>query len=209
MCNQSAAIVFYMSTLFLNLGMDESMDGNRDVLHGSVTYDDDDISSWVSVCPSGLWNVQQKRLRGIQGVVSTCGSGYFLPCPFILSMLGIEKLILCYFSLFSLGISSDCPRLGSLCQVRLRLKAQDEADDLVSEWGNEESSVQCEQLFSEIKEATAFARCQDSVLQVPVGDWTTIRFGEGQCDITEACVERMRAGETCEVRLIVIKLVTF
>lgn len=89
----------------------------------------------------------------------------------------------------------------------MRLKAQDEADDVVSEQGNEESSVQCEQLFSEIKEATTFVRCLDSVLQVPVGDWTTIRFGEGQCDITEACVERMRAGETCEVRLIIIKLI--
>lgn len=85
MCNQSAAMIFYMTALFLNLGMDESMDVKRGMLHGSITYgDDDDISSWVSVCPSGLWNVQQKRSRGIQGVVSTCENGNFLPCLFVL-----------------------------------------------------------------------------------------------------------------------------
>ncbi|KAK9515308.1 hypothetical protein VZT92_025962 [Zoarces viviparus] len=50
-------------------------------------------------------------------------------------------------------------------------------------------------------EATAFPRCQDSVLQVPLGDWTTLRLGEGQCDITEACVEGMRAGEKCEIQI--------
>lgn len=83
----------------------------------------------------------------------------------------------------------------------MRLKAEDEADRLVSEERNEGISVPCGQPFSEFTEATTFSRRQDSVLQVPIGDWTTIRFGEGQCDITEACVERMRAGEACEVRL--------
>lgn len=48
---------------------------------------------------------------------------------------------------------------------------------------------------------TPFPRCQDSILQIPVGDWMTLRLGEGQCDITEACLEGMRAGEKCEVRL--------
>lgn len=80
----------------------------------------------------------------------------------------------------------------------MRLKADmDEAESLVCEKGNEKPS------FTEITEAvaTAFSRCQDSVLQVPLGDWTTLRLGEGQCDVTEACVERMRAGEKCEVRV--------
>lgn len=83
----------------------------------------------------------------------------------------------------------------------MRLKVEDEAENLASEHRNEAISVQCEQPFSEITAATTFSRRQDSVFQVPVGDWTIIRFGEGQCDITEACVEKMRAGETCEVRL--------
>lgn len=43
------------------------------MLRGNVTYDDDghgEGSSWVSVCPNGLWKVQQKRSRGIQSMVS-------------------------------------------------------------------------------------------------------------------------------------------
>lgn len=91
--------------------------------------------------------------------------------------------------------SSSCPRLGSLCRVRVRLKADmDEVESLVSE--NEKLSV------TEMTEvgAVAFSRSQDSVLQVPLGDWTTLRLGEGQCDVTEVCLERMRAGEKCEVR---------
>lgn len=91
--------------------------------------------------------------------------------------------------------------MGSLCQVRVRLKVEEEAESLVSEHRNEATSVQSDQPFSENTEATTFPRRQESVLQVPVGEWTIIRFGEGQCDITEACVEKMRAGETCEVRV--------
>lgn len=48
---------------------------------------------------------------------------------------------------------------------------------------------------------TAFPRCLESVFQVPLGNWTVLRLGEGQCDVTESCVERMRAGEKCEVSL--------
>lgn len=63
-------------------------------------------------------------------------------------------------------------------------------------------SVQLDQPVNVITEAmaTAFSRCRESVIQVPLGDWTVLKLGEGQCDITEACVERMRAGEKCEVR---------
>ncbi|KAM8864825.1 FK506-binding protein-like isoform 1-T4 [Spinachia spinachia] len=134
-----------------------------ETLHG------DDVPSTVCVCPRGLWKVQQKQSREwSQQTVSTSGDG--ASCS-----------------------SSNFPRLGSLCQVRVRLKANpDEAESLVSEKGNE--------CVTET-EATAFPRCQDSVLQVPMGDWITLRLGEGRCDITEACVEGMRAGEKCEIMM--------
>lgn len=79
----------------------------------------------------------------------------------------------------------------------------DGAESAVSEKDDEKISDQADQSVPDITEAvaTAFPRCHDSVLQVPLGDWTTLRLGEGQCDITEACVERMRAGEKCEVRV--------
>lgn len=86
----------------------------------------------------------------------------------------------------------------------MRLKANmDEAEGLVSERGSEKLSAQSDRSVIEATEdvATVFPRCPDSVLQVPLGEWTTLRLGEGQCDITEACVEGMRAGEKCEVRL--------
>lgn len=57
--------------------------------------------------------------------------------------------------------------------------------------------------FDDITKAipTTFPRCLESVLQVPLGNWTVLRLGEGQCDVTESCVERMTAGEECEVSL--------
>lgn len=96
--------------------------------------------------------------------------------------------------------SGHYPRLGSLCRVRVQLKADiDKTKRSVPE-GNEKLPVQSEQLFTEAVE-TAFPRSQNSVLQVPLGDWTTLKLGVGQCDVTEACLERMRAGEKCEVRV--------
>ncbi|KAM9350971.1 FK506-binding protein-like, partial [Symphorus nematophorus] len=120
-------------------------------------------------CPKGLWKVQRKRTgERSQQTVSNSGDD---ACS-----------------------SSNCPRLGSLCRVRVRLKADvDEAESSGSENGNKDLSV------AEVTEAVATTRCQDSVLQVPLGDWTTLRLGEGQCDITEACVEGMKAGEKCEI----------
>lgn len=53
------------------------MDGNTEMPHGNVTCDDDVIDSWVSVCPSGLWKVQQKRTRGIRRMVSTSNDSLF------------------------------------------------------------------------------------------------------------------------------------
>ncbi|XP_054464478.1 FK506-binding protein-like [Anoplopoma fimbria] len=138
----------------------------------SETQHGNNVTSWVSVCPRGLWKVQQKQThKGSQQTVSNSGDGAY--CS-----------------------SSYCPRLGSLCQVRVRLKAgQDEA-----ERGSECQSVQPDQWVTET-EATAFPRCQDSVLQIPLSDWTTLRLGEGQCDITEACLEGMKAGEKCEIQI--------
>ncbi|KAF1390452.1 hypothetical protein PFLUV_G00058220 [Perca fluviatilis] len=147
-----------------------------ETLHGNGDHDGVEVTSWVSVCPRGLWKVQQKLThKGSRQTVSYSGDD--ASCS-----------------------SSYCPRLGSLCRVRVRLKANmDKAESLASEKRNEKLPVQPDQSVTEVTEATAFPRCQDSVLQVPLGDWTTLRLGEGQCDITEACVEGMRAREKCEV----------
>ncbi|XP_027144321.1 peptidyl-prolyl cis-trans isomerase FKBP5 isoform X1 [Larimichthys crocea] len=151
-------------------GMDGWMDHPLETLHINNGHDADDVASWVSVCPRGLWKVQKKRTgEGSQQTVS----GDDAPCS-----------------------SSYFPRLGSLCRVRVQLKADvDEAKSLESEKENENLSIT--EVIEEV--TTAFPRCQDTVLQVPLGDWTTLRLGEGQCDITEACVERMKAGEKCEI----------
>ncbi|XP_069543620.1 FK506-binding protein-like [Brachyistius frenatus] len=151
----------------------ETLRGNGDP--GGV-----DVASWVSVSPGGLWKVQQKRKHewsrqtvSSSGDVTSCSSGY-------------------------------CPKLGSLCRVRVRLKAdEDEAETSVSEKRDEELPVQPRLSVADVGEtaATPFRRCPDSVLQVPLGHWTTLRLGDGQCDITEACLGRMRAGERCEIRL--------
>uniref|UniRef100_A0A3Q3LNR2 FKBP prolyl isomerase like n=1 Tax=Mastacembelus armatus TaxID=205130 RepID=A0A3Q3LNR2_9TELE len=136
------------------------MDPGRplEVLHDSHgCHDGVDVTSWVSVCPRGLWKVQLKQIHK-----ETRPSG----C---------------------------CPRMGSLCRVRVQLKANThEMENSVSDKANEELSVQPGQ--SEAVD-TAFQRRQDSVLQVPLGHWTTLRLGEGQCDVTEACLESMRARE--------------
>lgn len=72
---------------FFNLGMDEPVDRKAEMLRGNVTCggvddgDDDAVSSWVSVCPSGLCKVQQKRSRGVRSMVPIFGNNYFLPWP--------------------------------------------------------------------------------------------------------------------------------
>ncbi|XP_071332396.1 FK506-binding protein-like [Trachinotus anak] len=142
-----------------------------ETLRGHGDHDGVDVTSWVSVCPRGLWKVQKKQTRK-ESKQTVSESGYVT--------------------------SGYCPRLGSLCRVRVRLKADmDETESSVSDKGSENLAI------AEVTEAveTAFPRCQDSVLQVPLGDWTTLRLGEGQCDITEACLEGMRAGEKCEILL--------
>ncbi|XP_036958532.1 FK506-binding protein-like isoform X1 [Acanthopagrus latus] len=158
--------------------MDGWMDDPLETFRGSGDHDGVDVTSWVSVCPRGLWKVQKKQTdKGSQHPVSISGDD--ASCS-----------------------SIYCPRFGSLCRVRVRLKAEvDEAESLVSEKGNEKLSVHSDQSATELTEAvvTAFQRSQDSVLQVPLGEWTTLRLGEGQCDVTEACLEGMGAGENCEI----------
>ncbi|XP_041860448.1 FK506-binding protein-like [Melanotaenia boesemani] len=140
-----------------------------ETLHDKGECYDADVTSWVSVCPRGLWKVQRKQTQGwSQQTVSN--SGNVKAC------------------------SSDyCPRLGSLCRVRVQLKVN-----------TDEAEKRDEKLsFTDVAElvATPFLRHQESVLQLPLGDWTTLRLGEGQCDITETCLEGMRAGEICEILL--------
>lgn len=87
---------------------------------------------------------------------------------------------------------SNWPKTGSLCKVRVSLGADREG--LPSE--AEPPAAERTQA-----ESTSYPRSHSSPLQVPLGDWTTLKLGEGQCDVIEACVERMRAQEKCEVRL--------
>uniref|UniRef100_A0A8C8F6N9 FK506-binding protein-like n=2 Tax=Oncorhynchus tshawytscha TaxID=74940 RepID=A0A8C8F6N9_ONCTS len=122
----------------------------------------DKITSWVSVCPRGLWEVCQRRKRGA-GPTDPSGDVY--------------------------------PGIGSLCQVRVQRQGEPTADP--------ELSLKPDLPIAVLSDAQVppLQRSQGTMLQVPLGDWIILRLGEGQCDITEGCVEGMRAGEKCEVML--------
>lgn len=80
----------------------------------------------------------------------------------------------------------------------MQLKTNGDEDDVtVTEQRVDELSG------TDMKELVAvpFPRCQDSFLQIPLGEWTVLKLGEGQCDITESCLEGMRAGEKCQVNI--------
>lgn len=48
------------------------MDQTLETLHDNGDCDGVDVTSWVSVCPRGLWKVQQKRTgEGSQQTVSS------------------------------------------------------------------------------------------------------------------------------------------
>ncbi|CAL8319737.1 unnamed protein product [Merluccius merluccius] len=123
-----------------------------------------DVTSCVSVCPSGLWRV--RRTPGRETGRSDDAS----------------------------RSSDDWPKTGSLCRVRVCLKADPE-EGLSSESDPPPVAGETQE------DAASYPRSKSSPLQVPLGDWTTLRLGEGQCDVVEACVERMRAREKCEIRL--------
>lgn len=88
----------------------------------------------------------------------------------------------------------NTPLLGSICKIRVRLKNHTEGDTQSLSSNETEPAVSDGSV-----QVTEYPRSQDSVLQVPLGRWTMLRMGEGQCDIIEGCLEGMRAGETCEV----------
>ncbi|XP_023188732.1 FK506-binding protein-like [Xiphophorus maculatus] len=133
-----------------------------------------DVTSWVCVCPGGLWRVQRNETHEWTQQISS-NTADDTSC-----------------------LTNHCPKLGSLCRVKVQLKAQtDDSDGPPSAKENEKMAVTA---VADIV-PTPVLRQQDTVLQVPLGDWTTLRLGEGHCDITEACLEGMRAGEKCEIQL--------
>ncbi|XP_077371443.1 FK506-binding protein-like [Festucalex cinctus] len=128
------------------------------------------LTSWVSVCPRGLWTVQKTRMHsGSQ--LKVFNSGEVLP-------------------------SAYKPRLGSLCRVRVCLMDQAEKSLSLKEAETKQGDP-----LDPLLETATLQRQLDSVLQIPLGDWTTLRLGEGHCDVTEACVEAMRPGEACQIQL--------
>ncbi|KAM4610142.1 FK506-binding protein-like isoform 2-T4 [Polymixia lowei] len=146
----------------------------------SSGYDGHDVTSWVSVCSRGLCRVQRRltHKRGRQ-TISTTGDDRSWS-------------------------ASVYPRMGSLCRVRVRLKADlGDPESPISDKGEKELSTESDQPIANLIEvdSTATPRSENSVLQVPLGDWTMLKLGEGQCDITETCVEGMRAEEKCEILL--------
>uniref|UniRef100_A0A8C1DQV5 FKBP prolyl isomerase like n=2 Tax=Cyprinus carpio TaxID=7962 RepID=A0A8C1DQV5_CYPCA len=79
------------------------------------------------------------------------------------------------------------PMMGSLCKVKV--------------WRSTDTASQEQESTASVgsgEQATSHPRSQDSVLQLPLDEWCLLRMGEGQCDITEGCLEGMRAGEMCE-----------
>lgn len=86
------------------------------------------------------------------------------------------------------------PVLGSVCKVRVQLKGSFEKDPMTqrSDKSEESSSPSAVQ-------SSSYLRTPETVLQVPLEEWVLLRVGEGQCDVIEACLEGMKAGEVCEV----------
>lgn len=92
------------------------------------------------------------------------------------------------------------PQLGSVCHVRVHLKT--ETSDIKNAVPGE-GHVECAGVCGHSEDrAFSCTRCPSAVLQVPLGTWTTLTMGEGQCDITEACLERMDSGDICEILLV-------
>lgn len=88
------------------------------------------------------------------------------------------------------------PTMGSLCKVKVRRSAAEE-NPLQTHSREHESTA----VVDSSEQTTSYPRSQDSVLQVPLDEWFLLRMGEGQCDIVEGCLEGMKAGEMCEVRV--------
>lgn len=66
-------IQFHLS-VFFDSGMDALTGQTVKPLHDHGPGGDGDVTSWVSVCPRGLWKVQQKRSEeACQQTASTSG----------------------------------------------------------------------------------------------------------------------------------------
>jgi len=88
--------------------------------------------------------------------------------------------------------------MGSLCKVKVGRKTVTGENTLHTASQEQESTASVDSS----EQASSYPRSQDSILQVQLDEWFVLRMGEGQCDITEGCLEGMRAGEMCEVSLI-------
>ncbi|XP_072553066.1 FK506-binding protein-like [Salminus brasiliensis] len=88
----------------------------------------------------------------------------------------------------------DTPLMGSVCKIRVCLKNHTDTDTPPTSQNEAEPEVTDDSDM----QVTQHPRSQDSVLQVPLDQWVLLRMGEGQCDIVESCLEKMRAGESCE-----------
>lgn len=145
------------------------MDPNRETAVCCENHEDVNVTSWVSVCPRGLWRVQLKETH--KSTSSHDPASHQSPC------------------------------LGSLCHVRVQLNTPTERGSVSDE--GKQKSLQPGHSVNETTEdiAVPFTRCLSAVLQVPLGKWTTVTLGEGQCDITEACLEQMNTGGKWEIQL--------
>lgn len=94
------------------------------------------------------------------------------------------------------------PQLGSVCHVRVKLKMEtSDVSDVPCKRGQECGLPSPAAKHTDSTSSSSSTRCQSAVLQVPLGAWTTVTMGEGQCDITEACLEQMNSGDKLEIRL--------
>ncbi|KAK7884269.1 hypothetical protein WMY93_027392 [Mugilogobius chulae] len=119
--------------------------------------------------------------------VSVCPKGLWR-----VQLKQIHKTISCHEA----GMRQS-PRLGSVCQVRVQLQTETGANQCVPV----PDERKCSQSVDPPSEDKSLTRCLSTVLQVPLCEWTSLRMGEGQCDITEACLERMNSGDKWEILL--------
>ncbi|XP_062871922.1 FK506-binding protein-like [Trichomycterus rosablanca] len=119
-----------------------------------ATTSEEGVTTWVSVSPAGLWEVQRKWIGQRKG-------------------------------------GDHTPLLGSICKILVSLQ-NDPKQNTQPQTLNKTEPV----VSSESVKVTEHPRSPDSVLQVPLDSWVLLRMGEGHCDIIEACLEGMRAGET-------------
>ncbi|XP_064162581.1 FK506-binding protein-like [Anguilla rostrata] len=98
------------------------------------------------------------------------------------------------------GTGDQTPKMGSLCRVRVREKAEESAEALGRSLpcaGKDGEPTNAHGHAS--TQATLLLRSTTTVLQVPLDTWVLLRLGEGQCDVIEGCLEGMKEEEMCEL----------